>query len=175
MFKEERNEFKFDWSHLGDIQQGRPHLGNMTHVAVYRLMQYTLRDAMIKHTDARTTESVFYDAGVSAGKAFYKNMMPGITDLNDFVAQLQKLMKELNIGILRIEESDPESLEFTMTVAEDLDCSGLPVTDEVVCTYDEGFIAGLLEAFAGRGFAVREIDCWCNGDRVCRFAARPAA
>jgi uncharacterized protein len=46
------------------------------------------------------------------------------------------------IGILRIEKADMEHMEFTVTVAEDLDCSGLPFTDEVLCKYDEGFIAG---------------------------------
>ena len=33
---------------LGDLKEGRPNLGPMTHVAVYRLMQYTLRDVLIR-------------------------------------------------------------------------------------------------------------------------------
>jgi hypothetical protein len=60
-------------------------------------------------------------------------------------------------------------MQFTLTVAEDLDCSGLPFTDEVVCHYDEGFIAGVLEAYTGKPFEAKEIDCWASGDRVCRF------
>ena len=43
MFKEERDETQFEWSMLGDIEKGRPNLGPMVHVAVYRLMQFTLR------------------------------------------------------------------------------------------------------------------------------------
>jgi predicted hydrocarbon binding protein len=62
-----------------------------------------------------------------------------------------------------------ENMRFTLTVAEDLDCSGLPFTDEVVCQYDEGFIAGILEAYTGKRFFAKEIDCWASGDRVCRF------
>ena len=58
---------------------------------------------------------------------------------------------------------------FTLTVEEDLDCSGLPLTDEVVCQYDEGFIAGIMETYTGQPFHVKEIDCWASGDRVCRF------
>ena len=65
-----------------------------------------------------------------------------------------------------------ESMRFTVTVAEDLDCSGLPFTDEVVCQYDEGFFAGIFEAYTGRPFSAREIDCWASGDRVCRFDVR---
>ncbi|HEX3001497.1 MAG TPA: 4-vinyl reductase, partial [Methanoregula sp.] len=55
--------------------------------------------------------------------------------------------------------------------SEDLDCSGLPDIGHAVCTYDEGFIAGLLEAFTGKQFKVVEVDCWCTGDRTCRFTA----
>jgi predicted hydrocarbon binding protein len=61
---------------------------------------------------------------------------------------------------------------FTLTVEEDLDCSGLPMTEEVVCQYDEGFIAGIMETYTGRPFQAKEIDCWASGDRVCRFDVR---
>lgn len=60
---------------------------------------------------------------------------------------------------------------FIITVAEDLDCSGLPELGTPLCTYDEGCIAALLEGFAGKSFTVQEVDCWCTGDRTCRFNA----
>jgi hypothetical protein len=53
------------------------------------------------------------------------------------------------------------------------DCSGLPGTGEMVCDYDEGFIAGVLRAFSGREFVAREVGRWASGGRVCRFAERP--
>ena len=82
------------------------------------------------------------------------------------------MLKEFGIGILRVEDINPEKGELTVTVSEDLDCSGLPDNGVEFCTYDEGFICGLLEAFTGKAFAVKEIDCWCTGDRTCRFQAR---
>ena len=175
MFKEDRGEFRFEWSHLGDIALGRPNLGPKTSVAVYRLMQFTLRDAAIKHTDAETACRIFYDAGHNAGQAIYENLMEAPADFGDFVAKLQKLLVDLEVGILRIEDADLENLTFRLTVSEDLDCSGLPLMDEAVCTFDEGFIAGILEAHTGQVFKVREVDCWCTGDRVCRFEAAAVA
>ena len=68
-----------------------------------------------------------------------------------------------------MEHFHEESGEIVLTVGEDLDCSGLPVTGEEVCTYDEGFLAGILEAYTGSEYHVREIDCWANGNRTCRF------
>ena len=51
MFKEEREELKFDWSMIGNIEEGRPNLGSTIDLSVYRLMQFTLRDVLIKELD----------------------------------------------------------------------------------------------------------------------------
>jgi uncharacterized protein len=33
----------------------------------------------------------------------------------------------------------------------------------------------LLSAHTGRKFLVKEVDCWCSGDRVCRFEVKTAS
>ena len=38
-----------------------------------------------------------------------------------------------------------------------------------------GAPVALLESYTGRPFAVKEVDCWCTGDRTCRFTAEVAA
>ena len=174
MFKEERETQKFDWGMIGDISEGRPNLGSTMDVAVYRLMQFTLRDVLIKEFDVQTADKVFYQAGEVAGKEFCKALIDRSNDFNGFIKQVQDLLINLKIGILRVENADLESMNFTLTVAEDLDCSGLPFDDETICTYDEGFINGLLSEYTGTNFIVKEIDCWCSGDRVCRFDVKPA-
>ena len=173
MFKETRDSSLFDWSMIGNIQEGRPNLGTTTDVAVYRLMQFTLRDVIIQEFDPPTADRIFYKAGELAGRELFKNQIRERKDFGAFITELQELLVALKIGILRVEKSDLERLEFSLTVAEDLDCSGLPVCEETICTYDEGFISGLLESFTGKTFSVKEIDCWCSGDRVCRFAVKP--
>ncbi|MBT7619091.1 MAG: 4-vinyl reductase [Calditrichaeota bacterium] len=169
MFKEEREELMFDWNMIGDIVEGRPNLGTTMDVSVYRLMQFTLRDVLIKRFDAETADKIFYDAGQHAGKVFCRELINKENNFNDFVVELQDRLKELKIGILRIEEANLDTLDFTLTVSEDLDCSGLPVCEETICTYDEGFINGILGEYTGKNFDVKEVDCWCSGDRVCRF------
>jgi predicted hydrocarbon binding protein len=77
----------------------------------------------------------------------------------------------MNIGILRVELADFNLGHFILTISEDLDCSGLPELGDEVCTYDEGFIAGILQSYTGSPFQVKEVDCWCTGDRTCRFKA----
>ena len=98
-------------------------------------------------------------------------MFSNIKDFNEFVNSLQKKLRDMGIGILRVEEADIDKGTFVLAVSEDLDCSGLPEVGYEICVYDEGFIAGLLESFSGRPFKVKEVDCWCTGDRTCRFTA----
>jgi len=175
MFKEERDEAKFEWTMLGDVAHGRPNLGPKTEVAVYRLMQFTLRDTLIKEFGVAVADRVFYAAGKTAGMHFYQKLITRRGEFHEFVEDLQEILKNLGVGILRVEKADLGNLTFTMTVAEDLDCSGLPVCDEEICTYDEGFIAGLMSTYMSREFHVKEVDCWCSGDRVCRFDVTPVA
>ncbi len=164
-------KYKFSWELLGNIEQGRPNMGNMTRVEVYRLMQFTFRDVMELAIGTEITDQIFYDAGKLAGKEFYKHYFNQVLDLSDFVNQLQNLLQEFGIGILRVEHVDMEKGELVLTVSEDLDCSGLPENGFEICVYDEGFISALLESFTGIPFKVKEIDCWCTGDRTCRFHA----
>lgn len=169
MFKEERTTTRFQWKDLGDIESGRPNLGPMTSVAVYRLMQYTLRDVLITKFDVKTANEILFEAGRLAGSEFCKNVLNTKLGFDEFIAEIQKKLRELNVTIFRVEKADLEKMELVVTAAEDLDCSGLPMTGETVCDYDEGFIAGILNTYTGKEFSVKEIDCWSTGERVCRF------
>ncbi|MDR2899277.1 MAG: 4-vinyl reductase [Clostridiales bacterium] len=165
---------KFTWESMGDIKVGRGNLGSDMPVMVYRLMQYTMRDILHREYDEETARNILWAAGHLAGINFAENVLDLSGDFDFFVANLHKSLIDYKIGILRIERSDLDSLNFTLTVSEDLDCSGLPITDETVCDYDEGFISGIFETYTGKEFNVKEIDCWATGDRTCRFKARPS-
>jgi len=164
-----RDASTFRWRDLGNIEEGRPNLGNSINVAVYRLMQYTLREVITKKFSPDECSAIFRNAGELAGREFCRNNLDCTLPFNAFVSQLQETLKVLKIGILRFERSDLEQMSFVLTVDEDLDCSGLPVTGETVCEYDEGFLAGVLGEFTGQKFNAKEVDCWASGERTCRF------
>ncbi|MDR3240297.1 MAG: 4-vinyl reductase [Clostridiales bacterium] len=159
----------FAWEKLSNIEYGRGELGVEMPVLVYRLMQYTMLDVLSKAHGREKANDYFRSAGYLAGTEFAKHILDLTLDLDNFIANLQAKMLELKMGILRMEFFDSASGEIVLTVGEDLDCSGLPITIETVCCYDEGFISGVLEAYTGKQYIVREVDCWANGDRVCRF------
>jgi predicted hydrocarbon binding protein len=170
-------KYKFDWNNTvgADMKLARPNLGPGTRVEVYRLFQFTLRDILEQHYGAETADNLFREAGVLAGKAFYEQFLSDATDASSLAAKVQNSFNALGMGIFRVEDASGDNSRFVFTVEEDLDCSGLPDTSDVVCVYDEGFIQGVLESFSGKGFSVREIDCWCTGARTCRFEAKAAS
>jgi len=174
MFKEERTDAMFDWTMIGDVEAGRPHLGLTMDVRTYRLMHFTLRDVLIQEFGVEKAEEIFQKAGRRAGEQFYANVLGDQPDYDALFAALQKSLKDLSIGIFRVESADLEADRFVITVAEDLDCSGIPVCSEQVCAYDEGFLAGVFHAFNGREYVAKEVDCWGTGDRTCRFTVDPA-
>ena len=165
-------KYTFHWGLIGDLEEGRPNLGNTTRLEVYRLMQFSFRDVLEKRYGSQAVDEIFFEAGLLAAKEFYQNMIGPMSDFNELVQVLQTRLQSLKIGLLRLEEADLQSGSLVLTVSEDLDCSGLPVMDDEICIYDEGFISGILESFSGKRYDVHEIDCWCTGDRTCRFSAK---
>ncbi|MDR3110451.1 MAG: 4-vinyl reductase [Planctomycetaceae bacterium] len=163
--------YEFSWDIIGDLQEGRPNMGDKVNLILYRLMQYTFRDVAEQRLGTEECNKLFYDAGKLAGMYFFEQYLKEFKELPlaGFVAELQRVLKELGVGILRVEKADADNGAFVLTVSEDLDCSGLPDLGIEVCNYDEGFIAGIFYKYTGAEFNAKEVDCWCSGDRTCRF------
>ncbi len=168
----QEDENQFTWDSIGDVMDGRQNLGEEMPVFVYRLLQFTIKDVLAKRYGNEATVDIFRSAGELAGKEFANHLLDLSLPFNEFVAHLQKILEESKIGILRLERFDPATGEAVLTIGEDLDCSGLPITGETVCNYDEGFLAGVLKVYTKRNYVVTEVDCWATGSRVCRFEAK---
>jgi predicted hydrocarbon binding protein len=169
--QESERRYPFSWDLLGDLEQGRPNLGPQVRLEIYRLLLFSFRDVLEQHVGTDETDRIIYGAGRLAGEQVYEHLIGDTADFEHYIARLQQVLRETGVGILRLEESDLEAGRLVLTVSEDTDCSGLPDSGDEICVYDEGFIAALLESFTGRPFKVTEVDCWCSGDRTCRFVA----
>jgi len=162
------------WDQIGDLEKGRPNLGQMVPVSIYRMMQYSIRHVLTRKAGMDFADRTFFEAGKLVGEKFCKDFLNPDLNFDDFLTDLKRILIEQKIGVLRVEKVDFDRMEILLTVAEDLDCSGLPIIDKTVCDYDEGFIAGIMKAYTGKEFSVKEIDCWGTGDRVCRFLVNKA-
>lgn len=174
MFKlfDTEDEDRFTWQSVGDVVDGRKNLGEEMPVFVYRLFQFTMKDELAKRFDKETMVDIFRKAGELAGREFASHLLDLSLPLDAFLAQLGSVLEECKIGILRVERFNEATGEAVLTVGEDLDCSGLPITGETVCNYDEGFLAGILKVYTQKEYVVTEVDCWATGSRVYRFEAK---
>lgn len=159
-----------DYLYYDDKSRGN--LGDQLPVMVYRMLEYSLKDELRSRYGKEEQIEIFRSAGRKAGEFFARKFLNLDQPLDQFIAELQSRLVDLKIGVLRIESVDEETGKIVLTVAEDADCSGLPILGETVCNYDEGFIGGILTTYSGKRYTALEVDCWATGDRVCRFHAR---
>ena len=158
-------------SYLQYNGESRENLGKELPVLVYRMLEYSMKEELRRRYGREEQIAVFRGAGRLAGEYFARHYLNLEQPMDAFVGELQIRMEEFKIGILRMESLDEESGKAVLTLAEDADCSGLPILGETVCNFDEGFIAGVLSVYTGKSYEATEIDCWATGDRVCRFCA----
>lgn len=166
--------YKFNWKFIGNIDAGRPTLGCTTRLEMYRLLQYTLRDVLESRLGTDETDTLFYKAGFLAGSEFCRQFLSLTLPLNEFLQQLKKTLLDFGVGVLDVDNvtiEDDGVTKLQMVLNEDLDCSGLPNIEHATCSYDEGFIAGILKTYSGSNFRVKEVACWCLGNEYCRFEA----
>ncbi len=162
-------KFRFDWDNLGDLHVGRPHLGEQVPVLFYRALQYSLFDSIQERFGTDTAKQIFREAGYKVGVQFANHELNLTEDVKSFLAELSQKMLALKIGVVRVEDLNGRDGSFVITVGEDLDCSGLPVSGEKVCNFDEGLLEGLVGCYFKKKYKVREIDCWASGSKTCRF------
>lgn len=153
----------------------RGNLGDSIPVSVYRLLEYSMREELREELGAQEQIRIFRAAGKRAGEFFAQEMLNLDLEPNEFIAMLQERLEEMRIGVMRIESVDEETEQIMLTISEDADCSGMPLLDETVCNYDEGFLSGVLSSYYKKRYQAIEIDCWATGARVCRFRAEPTA
>lgn len=165
-------DIKFDFDSIGDITTGRKNLGEEMPVLMYRLLQFTVRKELISRFGREVCVDIFRNAGRIAGEEYATNLLDLTLPPDEFLSILQKTLEYNKIGMLRIEQFDSVTGDAVLTISEDLDCSGVPVTGETVCNYDEGFLAGILKCYTKRDYVVTEVDCWANGADACRFEAK---
>lgn len=156
---------------LGDYTNERIHMGTDIPVLVYRLFQYSLKEELILHYGKESAIELFRASGRTAGTYFAKKYLNLTLTIGQFIANLQQKLEEYKIGILRVEMINEKTGQIILTIAEDADCSGLPIMGEAVCNFDEGFVSGLLSLYFNKTYETTEINCWALGDRICRFDA----
>lgn len=106
--------------------------------------------------------------GDSAGPALYMvgKSIGGSVEVKT-VEDFLELVKELKIGIPSIEHRSERAIIIKML--ECMTCSGLPITGELFCNFESGFIAGALEKILERKVKSTQTKSCSHGDGYCQF------
>jgi hypothetical protein len=67
---DDSRKYKFGWELLGDVSVGRPNLGPVVGVDMYRLMQFCFRDVLERRYGTEVADDVFHEAGRLAGAEY---------------------------------------------------------------------------------------------------------
>lgn len=140
------------------LQVARPILGDVTGVALYRLLRLVALEDII----GRGASGTAYIAGKKLGQGL------GITKLEDFLA----LCKALKIGIIEVPVITDNLIR--VDVYECVTCSGLTPVGRPLCHFEGGLIAGVVETVVKKQVRATEVLCIGGlGDKSCSFDIVP--
>lgn len=159
----------FSWGRMGDIAAGRPTMGTSMNIAVYRLLQQSLVHVLVSRLGTAEADRYFIASGQLAGYEFAMNNLVLEQSSEDFFKQLSCIFLQLKIGKSSVEQYHSKTGEITVSIENNLECSGMDSYCKTVCKFDEGFLSGLLEAYTGEEYTFKEVDCWAYGSAACRF------
>lgn len=159
------------WDDLGNTKAGRPNLGPHTTVHFYRLLLLSMKRALEEELGPEPVDRMLKHAGEVAGQLVYHQFLAQARDLYSLVRDLSHFFKVNRVAILRMEQANEQEMRFVFTVRESLSGSRAPSTDPARCSFDEGFLSGILSSFYGRRVEVNEVESWGKEQRVSRYEA----
>lgn len=160
---------------VGDLKKGRPTLGNLMRVSVYRLLVYSMKAVMTEELGKGKTDKLFYTAGQLAGTTIFRGILKEEKKDFNLFDEIKDLLEKCKIGLFEVKQYDEHTKTFLFVVNEDLDCSGLPIDGETKCAFDEGLISGILSSYFNTEFETKEIGCWATGEKSCIFRSSPVS
>ncbi|AEH06607.1 V4R domain-containing protein [Methanothermococcus okinawensis] len=113
---------------------------------------------MMKKIKELNSEITLYDIGYEFGRYINpKNYR-----------ELKKFFRKNNLGMLKIESKKP----LVVKVNDCALCDGLK-SDEPICYFDAGVLAGAYECILNKTVVVDEIKCMAQGADACYFKIEP--
>lgn len=121
----------------------RPRLGDRAGVALYRLLRLVALEDII----GRGAGATAYVAGKKLGQSL------GITKLDDFLA----LCNAISLGIVQVPVVT--TTRMYVDVYECVTCAGMKPVGRMLCQFEAGLVAGVVQVVLGKPTKAREMTC----------------
>lgn len=121
----------------------RPQLGDRAGVALYRLLRLVALEDII----GRGAGATAYVAGKKLGQSL------GITKLEDFLA----LCQAISLGIVKVPVLTASRIY--VDVYECVTCAGMQPVGRMLCQFEAGLVAGVVQSITGKQTKAKEMTC----------------
>jgi len=141
----------------------------------YVEMQAQLEDLM-----GKAAKGVLYRAAEQAGRRFAETLGAANTAEGDdgthlaVLLRLAEFLRHVGHGYAELVIVDIGRIETTWTMPQNYISELHAPTNEPVCHFYSGAIAGAVSAVFGRSVACDEVKCRAKGDPACEFRTRAA-
>jgi predicted hydrocarbon binding protein len=121
----------------------RPKLGDRAGVALYRLLRLVALEDIV----GRGAGATAYVAGKKLGVNL------GLTKLDDFLA----LCDAISLGIIDVPVMTASRIH--VDVYECVTCSGMKPVGRILCHFEAGLVAGVVQTITGKQTKAKEVSC----------------
>lgn len=121
----------------------RPKLGDQAGVALYRLLRLVALEDII----GRGAGATAYVAGKKLGQNL------GITKLDDFLG----LCSAISLGIIKVPVMTASRIH--VDVYECVTCAGMKPVGRMLCQFEAGLVAGVVQTITGKVTKAKEVTC----------------
>jgi predicted hydrocarbon binding protein len=147
-------------------QVDRPELGDTIPIPVFRIFRQFSALYAEDTLGEKGTKIVFQRAGQAFGQKIGESLHS--EDLDQYLANVTKFVKDAGIGILSVSEFDSSKMVFRLD--ECITCAGMSNIGRKICYFETGFVQGVVQSFlpeSGKSIWAHETKCNANGDDCC--------
>ena len=140
----------------------RPEVGSEIPILVFRAFRHFTADYVTKML-GKGAMLVFQNAGRDLGREAGEMLKK--PTLEEYLAAVTKFVRDTKMGILKAHEIREERM--VLGLDECITCAGMPNIGKRICHFEVGFVAGVVEVFAGVKVRAFETKCNANGEGIC--------
>ena len=118
-------------------------------------------------------QAFLYHSGYKLGTQLVDQNICVGNNLEEVLKSIASIADQFKLGIISIVEVTGDTA--TVDSHECHFCSGFPNIGEVVCYYESGMIAGILDRALKSKFTVTETKCYGTGFKVCEYEIKRTA
>lgn len=140
----------------------RPDVGTDIPLLIFRAFRHFTADYVTKMLGKGATV-VFQNSGRDLGREAGEMLRK--PTLDEYLVAVVDFVRQQRIGKLVAHEISDERM--VLGLDECITCAGMPNIGKRICHFETGFVAGIVETFAGVKVRAFETKCNANGEGIC--------